>query len=237
MSTTQDPRLFQDQVDADTEAGTFIAAQAMRFRDGPVEVRCQDFEQSDGRVMTLWSGGKLVACATVVRTDSNFSALVTWPEAAAALREPRAPTVEPDIEAIARAMWEAGEKRAFQYGKAFAEPWIAKSPVAEDYRAMARAVAALYRGAPPETLTAEPDGWRPIETAPRDGTDVLVWTPGYDCNVAFWGTDDWQSGHWFTSGGHDGTSMTPGQGPSHWMPLPEGPSVGARGAPERGTEP
>jgi hypothetical protein len=80
------PLVFQDQLDAEIAGGTFIADQAMRFRDGPVEVRYEPFERSDGQVMTLWARGGLVACATVVRTDSNFSALVTWPAPAPAPR-------------------------------------------------------------------------------------------------------------------------------------------------------
>lgn len=56
--------------------------------------------------------------------------------------------------------------------------------------------------------------WQPIETAPRDGTPVLLWGP--------WG----EVGMWCYShpiGWNDGYEalMHP---PTHWMPLPEAPA-------------
>lgn len=53
--------------------------------------------------------------------------------------------------------------------------------------------------------------WRPIETAPRDGEDVLVWTGG-GIERAFW-----------TSGGWHDTLAYGVLSPSHWMPLPSPP--------------
>jgi len=42
------------------------------------------------------------------------------------------------------------------------------------------------------------DGWRPIETAPRDGTRILVWRPrvGGPC-VAVW-NGEWPTPHMVT---------------------------------------
>lgn len=68
------------------------------------------------------------------------------------------------------------------------------------------------------------DGWRPIETAPRDGTYILIgWFEFEGQNsmeVAFWhGTlGAWcQTSKAFTS--------DPNWQPTHWMPLPSPPSA------------
>lgn len=59
--------------------------------------------------------------------------------------------------------------------------------------------------------------WRPIETAPRDGTAVLV-TDGEDCEVAR------NYGHgWFDSDGLDFAYGAWDAELTHWMPLPELP--------------
>jgi hypothetical protein len=52
--------------------------------------------------------------------------------------------------------------------------------------------------------------WRPIETAPKDGTEIIIlgkWTK--DCSRAYWDGGLWQT----YSGGHE-------ENPTHWMPLP-----------------
>jgi len=60
-------------------------------------------------------------------------------------------------------------------------------------------------------------GWQPIDTAPKDGTRVLLYDPyngvgdGYYCNIRWWHYecgDDWYSEEW---------------NPTHWMPLPTTP--------------
>lgn len=71
---------------------------------------------------------------------------------------------------------------------------------------------------------ADPAGWRPIETAPKDGTVVLVWRPREsDDHVAHAAVDHWRSyeiggggsGSWYRSRRY--------QQPTHWMPLPATP--------------
>lgn len=54
--------------------------------------------------------------------------------------------------------------------------------------------------------------WQPIETAPKDGSSVLLWVPengeaqkGYYCDMEFWVVEGM------------------GEKPTHWMPLPLGP--------------
>lgn len=83
---------------------------------------------------------------------------------------------------------------------------------------MARCIVGGWDGLPPVSL------WEPIETAPRDGTEILVWatsknTPtdwGYI--TAFWWEDCWAaSGPFYgVEGGFDMRC---------WMPLPTSPEA------------
>lgn len=69
------------------------------------------------------------------------------------------------------------------------------------------------------------EGWRDIESAPKDGRHVLLYFPkgywGDDRNIAigFWG----QGNDWF-EGESDSRSMTEfGSQPTKWQPLPAAP--------------
>lgn len=65
-------------------------------------------------------------------------------------------------------------------------------------------------------------GWRPIETAPKDGTDILLF---YREGIQVGGWDAlW---HWMADVG-DGCTTISGQ-PTHWLPLPPPPSGDGRG--------
>jgi hypothetical protein len=69
------------------------------------------------------------------------------------------------------------------------------------------------------------DAWRPIETAPRDGTAILAWfgqRTGYasrqdvvPVSWCGWGGGVWQN----ATSGHNMPNMEP----THWMPLPPPP--------------
>jgi hypothetical protein len=64
----------------------------------------------------------------------------------------------------------------------------------------------------------EPDGWQPIETAPKDGTDVLVWADGGQY-VAAWC-------QYFTAFKIAPTAEydnDPYVSATHWRPLPPSP--------------
>jgi len=67
--------------------------------------------------------------------------------------------------------------------------------------------------------------WRPIETAPLDGTEVLVWDEDTQAvqraaYIPYWGGDPtWQLGTCLQFG--DETSQL---SPTHWMPLPKAPA-------------
>ena len=62
--------------------------------------------------------------------------------------------------------------------------------------------------------------WQPIETAPTDGKESLVYTTGAGIVVMYW--DDYK-GEW-TTGLDDGGGLEP----THWMPLPPPPQKGKR---------
>lgn len=66
-------------------------------------------------------------------------------------------------------------------------------------------------------------GWQPIETAPRDGTDILV------CMTYNLGPDEWETIQW-VDWQRDPyvwpiyrTRIDIPFPPSHWMPLPAAP--------------
>jgi hypothetical protein len=69
--------------------------------------------------------------------------------------------------------------------------------------------------------------WQPIETAPRDGTAVLL-TDGFDVAVARWEDTGmrFQNLAWVVSRYIDGeyNSTVDFDDPTHWMPLPPKPS-------------
>jgi|GEM_PF-1769553 len=73
-----------------------------------------------------------------------------------------------------------------------------------------------------------PHQWQPIETAPKDGTEIILWFPFKDIAInGLYGEvseGDWETGYrkwmewlvadelWFQE--------DPSQAPTHWMPLP-----------------
>lgn len=68
------------------------------------------------------------------------------------------------------------------------------------------------------TPTQPLDPWSPIESAPQDGTDVLLWDRK-DVYKGYW---DYAGGGWWerTTGYNDGGDEIK---PTHWKHLPEGP--------------
>ena len=73
---------------------------------------------------------------------------------------------------------------------------------------------------------SEPDahGWLPIETAPKDGTNILVhWPEMFHCSfTAHWNTGKWSDAPigWKWSGWSNNAFQV---GPTHWQPLPKPP--------------
>ena len=65
----------------------------------------------------------------------------------------------------------------------------------------------------------QPMQWQPIETAPRDGTAILV-SEGRSCYCVEWIEEfDW----WAVDDNKLGPFRLRGQAPIHWMPLPPPP--------------
>ncbi len=63
--------------------------------------------------------------------------------------------------------------------------------------------------------------WRPIETAPKDGAEILVFAAG-SCYVVGWGAPDFE--WWCVDDNKHGPYPLRGSAPTHWMPLPAAPS-------------
>jgi hypothetical protein len=61
------------------------------------------------------------------------------------------------------------------------------------------------------------DEWRPIETAPEDGTSLLLWQPTNYGGYMVVGSYDVMLFQWIDD--MEGLSMAP----THWRPLPEPP--------------
>lgn len=67
--------------------------------------------------------------------------------------------------------------------------------------------------------------WQPIETAPKDGTWVLLFSPDAEPDTPFIG--QWRDVEDYPDGGawweNNGSSYCIDADPSHWQPLPESP--------------
>lgn len=57
--------------------------------------------------------------------------------------------------------------------------------------------------------------WRPIETAPKDGTEILAFCPKAGTHCVFW-----ESGYWREKASFLGLRNEP----THWIPLPAPPA-------------
>lgn len=65
--------------------------------------------------------------------------------------------------------------------------------------------------------------WRPIETAPKDGTWVLVCGNGWDVQMAWFALNRRiNKAYWKNSLEWDDYDLAD-KHPTHWMPLPEPP--------------
>ena len=64
--------------------------------------------------------------------------------------------------------------------------------------------------------------WQPIETAPKDGTDILVMT-GETMHVVRWINIHGDFDYWAVDDNKHGPFTLRGKAPTHWMQLPETP--------------
>lgn len=71
--------------------------------------------------------------------------------------------------------------------------------------------------------------WQPIETAPKDGTQIVCAWPtraSFEFEIAVWGINENDDG-WFDEDGGtwfdcEGNELCP---PTHWMPMPQAPAL------------
>jgi len=65
--------------------------------------------------------------------------------------------------------------------------------------------------------------WQPIETAPKDGTNILLFNRAGNVAAGLWLSGALGTG-WFLRGGNrPDTFFNEHFGPTHWQPLPEPP--------------
>lgn len=73
-------------------------------------------------------------------------------------------------------------------------------------------------------------GWQPIETAPKDGTNVLLINRKGNQAAGLWMNSLLGVGWYLRGGNQPDTFFNDHHGPTHWMPLPPPPSaIRARG--------
>ena len=71
--------------------------------------------------------------------------------------------------------------------------------------------------------------WQPIETAPKDGTSILVYPPTWKTKraaIAKWNPNRYAKnpkGYWERDDDMQRVTISRGATPTHWMPLPEPP--------------
>jgi len=114
---------------------------------------------------------------------------------------------------------------------AYCEKWHKELALGDELRQQLSA--AVTHGA---ELMRGREGWQPIETAPKDGTDILVMYMHIDTQIvhnAFWNEyedcDDSETGWW--SYEHSEVSrikLDDWMTPTHWMPLPAAPKPGEK---------
>lgn len=71
--------------------------------------------------------------------------------------------------------------------------------------------------------------WRPIETAPQDGTEFMAWITNTVTGAEFWSPRCRYAGErlmvWDYSGPEsEGWGWLPHLAATHWMPVPEAPA-------------
>lgn len=98
------------------------------------------------------------------------------------------------------------------------------------YQGFLGALAALAPSAAP--VAAEPEGWQPIETAPKDGTEVVLWlgAPYSEVANAWWFEPwaNWQMGE-LPNALDDEMHGIGSAVPTHWQPLPAAPLTAPKG--------
>ena len=121
-------------------------------------------------------------------------------------------------------------KEAAGVAKAFAMRWADKpEPVCESACSAGNEIAAAIL-----SLLQEEDGWMPIESAPKDGTRVLLWSQmSEDIYSGYWSSNLPSTlpeieGYWlerpYAEYDREGYPYRPIHEVTHWRPLPAPPS-------------
>jgi len=66
--------------------------------------------------------------------------------------------------------------------------------------------------------------WQPIETAPKDGTWIALWSDGSKVQAGYWGPSYFGSDHKWIQYAHRSECEEVEPEPTHWQPLPEPPA-------------
>jgi hypothetical protein len=89
---------------------------------------------------------------------------------------------------------------------------------------LSRIEAALSEAEALEQSPASDDGWKGIESAPKDGTRILAWCP-HGQYVVFWpDAHDHEVDWWHVTDNKNGPYPLRGGSPTHWRPLPPSPA-------------
>ena len=99
-------------------------------------------------------------------------------------------------------------------------------PVLTDRQRLIRGCAAMVIGELLIRRDRPAGGWQPIETAPKDGSQIVIYWP-------YWSSDPFIANYSGDSGGWEGercltpthAEAYPERQPTHWMPLPKPPAV------------
>ena len=139
----------------------------------------------------------------------------------------RTPSPQPDQETVERVAKAIFIERVGYFSPEDDASWDNAGAHAQDHhRDLARAAIAALNPPP-----GNGGGWQPIETAPKDGTYVLIATESHDggMTTACWDAE-WSSssGWWLLDNGKDPEIPLRGAEPTHWMPLPAAPSIADR---------
>lgn len=92
---------------------------------------------------------------------------------------------------------------------------ITLSEVSRKYNVEPNTIKKLFKANNVEYIPAQMLRWRPIGSAPKDGTFILVWFEEAQHHCILW----WFADNWRFKGG----DIIPIVDPTYWMPLPEPP--------------
>jgi hypothetical protein len=117
------------------------------------------------------------------------------------------------IEAVAKAIFFEMIRRSNWYSVRGRATWDNDTSDAakERWRQTARVV----------TATAYSLQWRPIATAPHDGTPILIYMP--DAAEPKIALVYWNKFYWYDYYNHSGDLMVENDDTTHWMPIPGPP--------------